>query len=89
MLNVVKESLQYSRFFVLLVYLFDVPEQKPASTQEVKAVKWSEFSTHVLFKTGFLRANAQKNRAKSANRGQSSKPNQPSFSVCNKVLMSL
>ena len=33
-----------------------------------------------------LRANAQKNRA---NRGHSSKPNQPSFSVCNKVLMSL
>ena len=36
-----------------------------------------------------LRANAQKNRAKSANRGHSSKPNLPSFSVCNKVLMSL
>ena len=33
-----------------------------------------------------LRANAQKNRA---NRGHSSKPNLPSFSVCNKVLMSL
>ena len=36
-----------------------------------------------------LRANAQKNRAKSANRGHSSKPNLLSFSVCNKVLMSL
>ena len=36
-----------------------------------------------------LRANAQKNRAKSTNRGHSSKPNLPSFSVCNKVLMSL
>ena len=36
----------------------------------------------------YLRANAQKNRAKSANRGHSSKPNLPSFSVCNKVLMS-
>ena len=36
-----------------------------------------------------LRANAQKNRAKSAKRGHSSKPNLPSFSVCNKVLMSL
>ena len=36
-----------------------------------------------------LRANAQKNRAKSANRGHSSKPNLPSFSVCNKVLMRL
>ena len=33
-----------------------------------------------------LRANAQKNRA---NRGHSSKPKLPSFSVCNKVLMSL
>ena len=33
-----------------------------------------------------LRANAKKNRA---NRGHSSKPNLPSFSVCNKVLMSL
>ena len=33
-----------------------------------------------------LRANAQKNRA---NRGHSSKPNLPSFSVCNKVLMNL
>ena len=39
--------------------------------------------------TSGLRANAQKNRAKSANRGHSSKPNLPSFSVCNKVLMSL
>ena len=37
----------------------------------------------------FLRANAQKNRAKSENRGHSSKRNLPSFSVCNKVLMSL
>ena len=36
-----------------------------------------------------LRANAQKNLAKSANRGHSSKPNLPSFSVCNKVFMSL
>ena len=36
-----------------------------------------------------LRANAQKNGAKSANRGNSSKPNLPSFSVCDKVLMSL
>ena len=36
-----------------------------------------------------LWANAQKNWAKSANRGHSSKPNLPSFSVCNKVLMSL
>ena len=40
-------------------------------------------------KDQFLRANAQKNRAKSANRGHSSKPNLTSFSVCNKVLMSL
>ena len=40
-------------------------------------------------RSGFLRANAQKNRAKSANRGHSSKTNLPSFSVCNKVLMSL
>ena len=39
-----------------------------------------------LEKPGLLRANAQKNRA---NRGHSSKPNLPSFSVCNKVLMSL
>ena len=38
---------------------------------------------------GVLRANAQKNRAKSENRGHSSKRNLPSFSVCNKVLMSL
>ena len=36
-----------------------------------------------------LRANAQKNRAKSPNRGHSSKPNPPSSSVYNKVLMSL
>ena len=38
-----------------------------------------------------LRANEQKNRAKSANpnRGHSSKTNLLSFSVCNKVLMSL
>ena len=36
-----------------------------------------------------LRANAQKNRAKSENRGHSSKPNLPSFPVCNKVLMRL
>ena len=36
-----------------------------------------------------LRVNAQKNRAKSASRGHSSKPNLLSFSVCNKVLMSL
>ena len=35
------------------------------------------------------RANAPKNRAKSETRGYSSKPNLPSFSVCNKVLMSL
>ena len=33
-----------------------------------------------------LRANAQKIRAKSANRGHSSKPTFSSFSVCNKVL---
>ena len=36
-----------------------------------------------------LRVNAQKNRAKSANGGHSSKANLPSFSVCNKALMSL
>ena len=36
-----------------------------------------------------LSANAQKNRAKSANRGHNSEPNLPSFSVYNKVLMSL
>ena len=36
-----------------------------------------------------LRANAQKNQAKSPNCGHSSKPNPPSFSVYNKVLMSL
>ena len=35
------------------------------------------------------RVNAPKNRAKSETRGYSSKPNLPSFSVCNKVLMSL
>ena len=38
---------------------------------------------------GGLRANAQKNRAKFAKCGHSSKPNLPSFSVYNKVLMSL
>ena len=45
--------------------------------------------TVYLGKLDFLRANAQKNRAKSTNRGHSSKPNLPSFSVCNRVLMSL
>ena len=44
---------------------------------------------HLTKSTQNLRANAQKNRAKSANRGHSSKPNLPSFSVCNRVLMSL
>ena len=36
-----------------------------------------------------LRANAQKKRAKSANRGHSSKANLPSFSVFNKALICL
>ena len=53
------------------------------------------FSNIGVLKTGSnlankrLRGNAQKNRAESANRGHSSKPNLLSFSVCNKVLMSL
>ena len=55
---------------------------------------WQGINEHTSRKTGRsfikeLRANAQKNRAKSANRGHSSKPNLLSFSVCNKVLMSL
>ena len=52
-------------------------------------IDWFLFSFSLrVHKPSQLRANAQKNRAKSANRGHSSKPNLPSFSVCNKVLMS-
>ena len=63
----------YIRF---LIYLKAIYEQK------MKEIDFSTLATK-------LRANAPKNRAKSANRGHSSKPNLPSFSVCNKVLMSL
>ena len=49
--------------------------------------KHRKWTARLLLSAGcLLRANAQKNRA---NRGHSSKPNLPSFSICYKVLMSL
>ena len=54
-----------------------------------KSNECSIYQCSICYEAWPLRANAQKNRAKSANRGHSSKPNLPSFSVCNKVLTSL
>ena len=66
-----------------------IVKSKKAYTTETSMPGNAVFNAHFSEQKKILRANAPKNRAKSANRGHSSNPNLPSFSVCNKVLMSL